>query len=172
MARVIYDTSPDRPVIATAINDLKAQIGAGAFFHLDKYENTVTLADAVDQATAIALVNQIKAVYNGTGQVGAAPGHRLDDLAHKAVDSTDAVASPAATDLASAITLANEIKGDYNTHIASATYHYNADATNAVAAANATDLASLLTLVNQIKAKLNAHMASGPAAASLRVLAG
>lgn len=163
MATVLRKIDPLVQTIADAHNDLKAQIGAGSAFHLDKSEETITAANASDLATSLTLVNQLKAVYEF---------HRVDTLAHKAADSTDSISSATAIDLASAITLANEIKAKYNTHIASTTYHYNADATNAVAAADATDQGTLDTLANAIKTAINAHMASGPAAKSLRAVAG
>ncbi|HEU4615554.1 MAG TPA: hypothetical protein VFS15_25845 [Kofleriaceae bacterium] len=147
--------------IADAHNALKAQIGAGSAFHLDKSERTVTAADAADLATSLVLANDIKAIYEF---------HLADTLAHKAADAAPALTK--ATDLASAETLANAIKADYNTHRASTTYHYNADATNAVASADATDQASLNTLLNEMKGDLNAHLASGPSAASLRAVDG
>jgi len=55
-------------------------------------------------------------------------------------------------------TLANEIKSDYNTHIASTTYHVAADSTNTVGSADSTTLATVLTLANEIKADFNAHL--------------
>lgn len=141
-------------------NDLKAQVGAGAFFHLDKSEYVVTAADASSAPTSLTLVNDILRVYQF---------HMADTLAHKVVGV--ALASYAeATDLTSAMARANDIKAKYNTHIASTTFHYNADATNAVAAANASDQGTLNTLLNEIKADLNAHMASGPACKSARLV--
>jgi hypothetical protein len=171
MATQIRKTDPNIQAFCDAHNDLKTQVGAGAFFHMDKSEATVTPADSTDLPTALVLLNAIRAVWNQASTPGMSyPGHSYDTLAHKVVDSTDQTAAPVATSLATAQTLANDIKAKYNTHRASATYHYNADSTNAVAAADATDLASLITLVNDIKAKLNAHMASGPASKSLRAV--
>jgi ribosome-associated translation inhibitor RaiA len=162
MAKVIRKSSPMAQYLADAINDLKAQIGAGAFFHLDKCELSVTVADATDLPTALLLCQNIQAIW---------AFHGLDTLAHKVADGVDVTVAPIPTDLATAITWANEFKADYNLHIASTTYHYNADATNAVAAANATILSDLLTLINQEKSKLNAHIVSGQPAKSLRVVA-
>ena len=113
----------------------------------------VAKANASTLATSIALVNEIKAVYNT---------HVRDKSAHNSVFSA-AITTADATDLASAITLANAIKAAYNTggHINTASVHFNADATNTVAAANASDQSSLNTLLNELKTDLNAHIANG-----------
>lgn len=163
MATQLRNTDPSLSDIVSAFNDLKAETGAGASFHLDKSEVTVTAANATDLATSLTLVKQMMAVY---------AFHIADTLAHKAADTTNTVAATivSVVDLASAITAANELKAAFNAHIASTTFHYNADATNTVAAANATDQTSLDTLANAIKTALNAHMASGPAAKSLRLV--
>lgn len=162
MATVLRNTAPDMAPLAAAHNDLKAQIGAGAFFHLDKCEQTVTAAAATDLPSALTMVNQITAIYTF---------HMADTLAHKVADTVDVLATTTnAVDLPTAIAAANDIKAKHNTHIASTTYGYNADATNAIAAANATVLSDLITLVNATQTALNAHMASGPAAKSLRVV--
>lgn len=172
MATQWRKTAPELTLIANAHNDLKAQIGAGSSFHMDKgtAEYAVSAANASDLATSLTLVNQIRLILLGGG--GLLASHLADTLAHKVVDTTDAatIAAPAATDLTTAITLANQIKSAYNTHIASTTYHYNADATNAVSSANASDQSSLNTLLNEIKTDFNAHIASGPASASIRVI--
>jgi hypothetical protein len=161
MATVVRKIDPVVEIVAAGHNALKAQIGAGAFFHLDKSERTVTAANASSLATSLTLLKEILSVY---------AFHLADTVAHKVADTTNVVTSPAPTDLTTAITAANELKGDYNAHIASTTFHYNADATNTIAAANASDQSTLNTLLNEIKADFNAHMASGPAAASFRLV--
>jgi hypothetical protein len=152
-------TLPQLDKVAAAINDLKAQIGAGSSFHLDACETTVGAANASDLATSLVLANQIMDVYRF---------HLADTLAHKVVDPEPALTK--ATDLTTAQTLANAIKADYNTHRASTTYHYTADATNVIASADATDQSSLNTLLNEIKTDFNLHMASAPAAKSIRMV--
>jgi hypothetical protein len=159
MATLVRRVDPLSSVIASSVNALKAQIGAGANFHLDRSEVAPALPNASDLATAVALANELKAVYEF---------HLADALAHKLPDPPPALVK--ASDLATAITLANAIKTDFNVHIASTTYHYNADATNGTTSANASDLASLQTLVNEMKADMIAHMASGPSAPSLRLV--
>jgi hypothetical protein len=159
MATQIRNTDPNLKVVCDAHNDLKAQVGAGASFHLDASEVTVAAANASDLASSLTLVNQLLDVYKF---------HMADTLAHKAAGV--ALASYAyATDLASAIARANDIKAKLDVHRASTTYHYNADA-GTVAAANATDQTSLNTLLNELKGDLNAHMASAPAAKSMRLI--
>ena len=63
MATPIRKTEPSVILWATAHNDLKAQIGAGANFHLDKSEKIVTSANAADLATSLTLVNEMIGVY-------------------------------------------------------------------------------------------------------------
>jgi hypothetical protein len=160
MATVVRKTDPMAEVFCAGHNALKAQIGAGSSFHMDKSERTVTSANASSLATSLTLVNEILEIYKF---------HMADTLAHKVVGV--ALASyDKATDLTSAMARANDVKAKMNVHIASTTYHYNADATNAIAAADATDQSSLNTLLNEIKTDLNAHMASGPACASYRLV--
>lgn len=146
--------------VCTAHNDLKAQIGAGASFHLDQCEVTISAANASSLATSLTLVNQILFVYKF---------HMADTLAHK-VTGVALASYASATDLTSAIARANDIKAKYNTHIASTTFHYNADSTNTISSADATDQSSLNTLLNELKTDINAHMASGPAGKSLRLV--
>lgn len=159
MATVLRNTEPMASFIASAHNDLKAQIGAGSHFHLDQSEQTVTAANATDLPTALALCNQILGVYKF---------HMADTLAHKVAGVALASYAPA-TDLTSLETRLNDIKAKFNTHIASTTYHYNADATNTIATADASDLATSEALANAIKSALNAHMGDGPTAKSLRL---
>lgn len=160
MATVVRNTEPMASVVCAALNDLKAQVGAGAHFHMDASEVTVTAADAVDLGTSLTLVNQLLDVYQF---------HMADLLAHK-VAGVALASYVHATDLTSAKARANDIQAKYNTHIASTTYHYNADGTNASAAAAATTQGTLNTLLNELKACLNAHMANAPAAKSLRLV--
>lgn len=123
---------------------------------------TVSAAVASNEATAIVLANNIRAVLQA---------HALDDAGHKVKDSTFAALAAVATSLATAITLANDEKAKYNTHIASTTFHANADATNGIAAADATDEASLITLLNEMRTDITAHIAGGLAGYSIRVVA-
>jgi hypothetical protein len=160
MATVLRNTSVEIGIIAAAHNDLKAQVGAGASYHLDAYESPIASTNATDLPSALTLVNEIVAVFTA---------HSSDLLAHK-VAGTALASTAKATDLASAIARANDVKAKHNTDRASATIHYNADATDVTSSADATDLASLLTLANELKSDINAHMASAPAAKSLRVV--
>lgn len=166
MATKWRSTEPNLAQIATAINALKAQIGAGSSFHLDVADTNVTAANATDLASCITLTNNLIVVYRA----------HIEDpayieggaLSHKVADPAPALVI--ATDLASCITALNAIKADYNAHRASTTYHYNADSTNAVTSSDATDQSSANTLANEIKTDLNAHIASAPAAPSIRMV--
>ena len=73
--------------------------------------NTVSAADATDEATAITLANELKADYNG---------HRTQGSVHANNDTTNIVTSADATDEASLVTLLNELKSEYNAHVADA----------------------------------------------------
>jgi hypothetical protein len=161
MARVIRKTSPELADIVAAHNDLKLQVGAGALFHLDISEQTITAAASSDAPTSLVLCNNI---------IGVGRFHLADTLAHKVADATSWPAAGAAVDLASAQTAANLMKATYNTHRASTTYHYNADATNVIAAADASSQGTLDTLLNELKADINLHMASGSAGDALRLV--
>jgi hypothetical protein len=165
MATVVRKNDPNVAVWCAAHNALKAQIGAGASFHLDASESTVVAATATDLPTALTMVNNI---------VAALAFHAPDLLALKVADTVMAAALPvvaSAVDLATGITAMNAAKAAYNTHRVSTTYHYNTDATNTLATADATDLASLITLANAAKTAIVAHLASAPACASLRAVA-
>lgn len=150
--------------IVTAFNGLKAQVGAGASFHLDKGEYAAASASSTDLATSITRTRECVALFKT---------HFADTLAHKVVDPNAGLAAltvGGVYDLPTAIAAANAIKAAYNLHRASTTFHYNADATNATTSADATDQASLNTLVNELVTDFTAHIASGPSAPSLRVV--
>lgn len=186
MARVLRKTNLSVGHLGTAVNELKAfvcaqlrlaqadiatiaadsDVGVTPTFvalgsHNDRSEKTVTAANASDLPTAVALVNNIRAIYEF---------HRQDTLAHLAKDTTNDLAEPVANDLDTAIALANEIKAAYNAHRSQASVHAANDSGNAIAAADADDQESLETLLNEIKTDLNAHMAGGVVAKSLRVV--
>lgn len=117
----------------------------------------VTAANATDLATSLALVNQIKAVYNE---------HAADDVAHDSAVS-DVITTDDAVDLTTAEDLANELKAAINVHYTEANVHFNNDAANTIAAADATDQGTLDTLINSIKTKLNTHIQNALAGHSL-----
>lgn len=117
---------------------------------------SVSLANATDATTALALTNQIKTVLVSHMADGPFPGG-----AHKAVDSTNVVSTATATDTTTAITLANAEKANYNAHLTQSGVHLNNDGSNSVATADATNSTTLITLVNAFKTAVNAHMLSG-----------
>jgi len=118
MATRIRNVSPEIALLAPTINALRQQIGAGASYHLDALEYTVTAATAVDLPTSIALLNQIAAVY---------ALHIPDTLAQLIADTVNVNAAAAAVDLATSQTLANALKTAFNAHLAQSGVHYNND---------------------------------------------
>jgi hypothetical protein len=156
MANLLRRIEPLAAIVALGVNDAMRRVGAGASFHLDKCEQTITSANATDLPTSLALVNEIWSIYKF---------HLADTLALKVAGTAPALV--VAVDLATAITLANGIKADYNTHCASVVVHYNADATNTTSSANASDQTTLNTLLNELKTDLTAHLIGGPAAGAM-----
>lgn len=150
--------------MADAHNALKAQIGAGAFFHLDKSEvkPTAALATPIGLPACIVALKELIGVYLF---------HAADLLAHKVADagSLPAVSDP--VDLTSCNTAANLLKTFHGTHIASTAINYAADATNTITSANATTQGSLETLLAELQTDIAAHMASAPSAPSIRAIA-
>ncbi len=157
------------PAVVTELNALRRAVAAAASaVHADVTcvgdaagtQLTISVANASDLATSIALANEIKRVLNL---------HYADSSrAHKAADT--AVATADATDLATVQTLLNAIKTSYETHRASTTYHYTADGTNTIAAANASDQGTANTLANELKTDINAHALAALPGSSLDVV--
>lgn len=169
-ARNLTDTAVGALVAAINLRQTEA---VASFFHADTTQKTtghytapvvtddlVTSANSSSEGTAVALVNEMKAVLNR---------HFADDYAHNTAVSAQ-ISTADATVLASAITLANAVKAAYNTHLAAANVHFNNDATNAVAAADATDQTSINTLLNEMKGDINAHIVSAPLGAMVRLV--
>lgn len=117
--------------------------------HATAPETLVVSPSPVDLAGCIALVNEMKTVYNA---------HIADAAVHDAADATNGASSAAATNLATAITLANEIKADLIAHGTQANVHF-ANHTVTVLASDASDLDTLITLLIELKADLNDHLA-------------
>jgi len=164
MATVLRNTDPMAPVIATAVNDIKAQIGHGSSFHLDASEVTVTAANATDGPTAITLANNILAVFKF---------HASDLLAHKANDATvdaDLAALSPCTDNTTCIALVLAMCTAFTAHLDSTTANYADDSTNDLSSSTVTTIGQAETVATDMKAKLNAHMASAPAAKSIRLI--
>lgn len=173
--QIRYKATPAATSAATAsaTTGITTAIGGTSKIHWSTSEVTIRSADATDLASAIVLVNEILAVYQGT--VGTYPGHVSDLLAHKVADTTNVTSLAKVTTglLADAQALANDLKAKYNLHRASTTYHQNADSTNAVTSANASGgtATSLITLVNEMKGDINAHLADAVPGDSIRLVA-
>lgn len=171
-----YEVRKVPDAIAFALVDahnLRQEESVGAFFHADTTQTTsghykdlavaddlVSAADASDEATSVALANEIKAVLNR---------HFADTMAHATAVSA-AVATADATNTATGITLANALKSAYNTHLSAANVHFNNDGTNDVTSDDADDQSSLNTLLNEMKDDLNAHIVSAPAGAMVKLI--
>lgn len=123
----------------------------------------ISSANSSSEATAVTLVNELKAKLNQ---------HLADDIAHDTAVSAQVTTADAVTgdSLVTAIALANALKAAYNTHLSAANVHFTNDATNTIAAANATDQTSLNTLLNEMKTDVNAHFASAPAGTWIRIV--
>jgi hypothetical protein len=176
MAYRVRNTAETIAAAAVAANNLRQTEAVASFFHADTTQKTtghfsapvvtddlVTSANSSSEATAVALVNEMKAVVNR---------HFADDYAHNtavsaAVTTADAIVGDS---LVTAIALANALKAAYNTHLSASNVHFNNDGTNTVAAANATDQTSINTLLNEMKGDINAHIVSAPLGAMIRVV--
>jgi hypothetical protein len=80
-------------------------------------------------------------------------------VVHKTADTaTIAATNPAVTEQNS-YDLATELKGDYNTHIASTTFHVAADL-GSCSLANATNEATLIALTNNLRTLFGTHAAN------------
>jgi hypothetical protein len=168
---------PDAVAYAmVAANNQRIADSIGSFFHMSQTEDVsadyrnpvltrvrITSANSSSEATAVALVNEIKADLNK---------HFADDIAHDTAVSAQITTADAVTgdSLVTALALANAIKAALNTHYAAANVHFTNDGTNTISAANATDQTSLNTLLNEIKTDLNAHFASAPAGTWLKIV--
>lgn len=91
--------------IASAVD---AVTGVGSHLVADS-TNVLTAPVATDEASAITLVNDLKAKYNL---------HRVSTTFHAVADSTNSVSASDATDEASLVTLVNQIKAKLNLHFA------------------------------------------------------
>jgi len=167
------------------VNELKADLNAHmddgtAHTNNDDVTDQVAEDDATSKASAITLVNEVRASYEA---------HRvnLEDVGTSAVhglaDTTNVVAAvalvPATATWEQIIILLNEIKVDYNAHIplTTGTVHANADVTNGasetsasglshtndddvtdpVVTATATTKVLAIAMANEIKTSYEAH---------------
>src|SRR5260370_30846486 len=117
MALVHRRTSPQIADIATSINSTR-KASAGTNPHADASEVVGSAADAATPATAIALANNLLAVYNF---------HLGDTLAHKVADAADLTGLTPCVDNTTCIALVLSMALGYETHRASTSYHYAAD---------------------------------------------
>lgn len=137
----------------------------------------VSLANATDLPSCIALMNQIATV----ARIHFADGistNKYSAGANKIPDTVNAALLPAlytatgvtVTDTAQVVANANLLKSTINAHFTQAApsaVHFNNDGTNTIATANATVLADSITLLNAIKTAINAHITNAPAGSSM-----
>lgn len=124
-------------------------LGTAVITHLrpDKV-NVVALLDATDEASTVALANELKADYNA---------HLTQAGVHSANDTVNAVSVANATDYASAYLLLNDFKAKYNLHRASTSFHTTADSTNTLSTADASTPSTAIALANAAKLLYNYH---------------
>jgi hypothetical protein len=131
----ILDICPGLDLAITLVNELKADyeahrvLTAGSVHGAADTTNTVSAADATDEATAITLANEIKVDYEA---------HRVltAGSVHGAADATNDVTAADATDLATLITLVDDLRVQYEAHrvLIAGSVHGAADSTNVVSA--------------------------------------
>jgi hypothetical protein len=143
--------------LEAAFAQLHAALGASGGLPHHEVTDLVTAAAATDEATSVALANDLKAQYNA---------HIADTDAHVAADATNPTAAADATDLATVITLANEAKGDLNAHIVLTASHRGAGGAGGVGGqtvttADGTDQTTANALCNALKAAMNRHFSAG-----------
>lgn len=127
----------------------------------------VTLPEAEDEDTLVALANGLKATFNDHVENVIDP--TTAEGAHFAADTARKVAAADATDTASAITLLNELKAKFNVH-REVNVHIADDTVNSIAGADATDEETAIALANEALAKLNAHFAAATSLEAIRIL--
>jgi hypothetical protein len=114
----------DLLVLANAIeSNYSSHIGSSVFHDIADAVNLVTAGAAVDLATLISLVNDVKMVYNDHISNTGGSFHNL-------ADSSNSVTVADATDLASASALAHELKVKFNLHLIEKGVHGHDDVSN------------------------------------------
>ncbi len=114
---------------------------------------SVSAPAATDLATALTLVNDLRAEHNA---------HLASSAVHITTDSVNVATMPVATDQTTLNDLANEIVADWNAHKSATAYHRRASALDDVDVPPASDLATSLVLVNALRAAMAAHFVEGP----------
>jgi hypothetical protein len=122
--------------LVSLVNDLRTKtlahyaMGSGTHNSADASSGSGIGAAATNEATAIALLNQIRA---------ADLLHAANATAHNSADSVSFAGLPAvATNGPTAVALGNAIRTGHGVHIANATVHDGADGTNTISASAAT----------------------------------
>ena len=151
-----------RDALFAEYNDLVDALGVtGCILHTEEAQSgdTISVADATDEATTITLSNAIKADLNT---------HLASTVKHVAADATNPTTEDDATDQTTINTLVNALKDDLDAHQILTASHRGTGGPGSVTAApiaqtaaDATDAATSVTLVNALKALFNLHVQSG-----------
>jgi len=162
-ALVAANNQRQTDAISTFFHQAQTEAVGGDYRNPNLTRSRITSAASSSEATAVALVNEIKADLNA---------HFADDIAHDTAVSAQITTADAVTgdSLVTALALANAIKAAYNTHLAAANVHFTNDGTNTIAAATATDQTSLNTMLNEMKTDINAHFASAPTGTWIKIV--
>jgi hypothetical protein len=138
--------------IATVVSAINAAIDVDTQVHSDGSDSFATTSDF---ETIVDLANDVRAKYIA---------HLAMGTWHLAADSTNTIASPAATDWTSVVTLLNELRTQYTAHLAAGTWHGSIDGTNVLTALavtmgspTAASIALALALVNDLRTQYEAH---------------
>lgn len=159
----------------TNMNESMHTHGAGTFSagagatptHYDRGEWTVSVANASDLTTSLALAKAL---------VASVLPHLADTLAHTVADDTN-LPSETVQELVSSIVslptardVANGLKAALNAHFTESGVHPADDVTRTITSPDATDQSSLNTLLNELKTDFNAHIADGVETPSWRMV--
>jgi tetratricopeptide (TPR) repeat protein len=151
-----------RTRIEDLCHELERALVSGRAAHLYVHESPVGIDDVIDSgdgertlAAVLALLNRLRVVFEGDERL---IGHRLDDVAHPALDLDAAVTRPAARTLADALVLANQLRRAVQRHLDAPELHHRLGVRQVVTSPVATDLPSLVTLVNELRAVLDRHL--------------
>lgn len=144
-----------------------AAAGASSPVHYDRGEWTVSVANASDLTTSLALAKAL---------VASVLPHLSDTLAHTAADDTNLPAETVQELVSSIVSLptasdvANGLKAALNAHFVESGVHPSNDMARTISSPDATDQSSLNTLLNELKTDFNAHIADGVATPSWRMV--
>ena len=163
------------PALVAAVNELR-QVAASSWgvVHADvtsmtsgDFQNPVATpalfltGPAVDLPSLLALCTEL---------AGRHVHHMHDFRAHRAADTTNALAHPVPAVLADAQVFLTDAKAKWNAHQTQAGVHYSNDASDTITAPDATDLPSALALANTYRAVYATHIQNALFGASVDLI--